>query len=161
MNQGHIQAVIENAFRRFQMPYHEGDLAGCGIDADSVLSNFLGLTREQVAARGWWDHLYTEDFSYMTPQGVGYYLPVIMLYMMEHGDDDVTWIYLGGYLKPREDGKIWWNLDALGLEAHQAIGVWAEWLAQKLLELDTDVEAIQNAESIAAYYTGRTKGSSQ
>ncbi len=161
MNQTHIQTMIEDAFRGFQMPQHEGDLDAGGIDGEEVLKNYLGLTREQVAARGGWGHLYTEEFSYMKPQGVGYYLPVIMVYMMEHCDDDVTWIYLGGYLRPRENGKIWWNLEALGVKAHQAVGVWAEWLAQRLLELDADVEAIQNAESIAAYYTNRTRGLSQ
>src|SRR6266536_502945 len=89
----------------------------------------------------------------MQPQAVGYYLPAVMCYLMENCDDEETWIYLSSYLAPSEDNRIRWNLQTLGHRAYQAISTWAQWLAERMLELDVDAEAIRKAEVIAAHYT--------
>ncbi len=158
MKREQLQTTIEDAFRAFQQPGCTDDLHSGGIDGQYVIKNYFGLTREQVAARHRQGSYYIEDFSYMQPAAVGYYLPAIMSYMMAHPDDDETWIYLGGYLAPRTNGRIWWNLEPLGVRAYRAIGAWAEGLAEEFVERDADLEAIRTADTIAKHYANAEPG---
>jgi len=150
-----IQRMIERAFRRFQQPEQETELTRAGIDGDCVVRNYFGLSREQVEDRSYQGGYYLEDFSYMEPAAVGYYLPALMVWMMKRPDNWETWIYLSGYLLPREGSdEIWWNLKGLGPEAYEAIEVWSQWMAEQLLLLDQNVDAIEAAERIVKVYGG-------
>jgi len=51
------------------------------LDEGRVLRNFLGKTQQQAQAMFPRDSTVTEDFTYMTPAGLCYYLPPALAYL--------------------------------------------------------------------------------
>jgi hypothetical protein len=123
-----VDDAIAQAFKGAKMPRSPRELAPKSIDADSVIEHFLGKSREQVESADFNPGLHMEDFSYMTPMGVEYYLPPVLRIMLREPWDDSLWIYLHGYLKPDGQGKLWWNLGELSGKQLLAIAKWAGFL---------------------------------
>ena len=95
-----------------------------------------------------------EDFSYMTPMGVEYYLPSVLRIMLRVPWDDELWIYLEGYLKARENGVPWWNLAELTKKQFGAIEKWARFLHEQWSANAPDYIDPSKAEALAKMYGG-------
>ena len=147
-----VTDAIAQAFKAAKMPRVPRELAPTGIDAGSVIDHFLGRTREQIEAAEFRSSLYMEDFSYMTPMGVEYYLPSVLRIMLRVPWDDELWLYLEGYLKARENGVPWWNLGELTKNQFGAIEKWARFLHKQWSANSPDYIDPGKAEALAKMY---------
>jgi hypothetical protein len=146
-----VTDAIAQAFKGSRIPRTNRELAPMGVDADDVIRHFLGKTREQVE-EDFEYHLHMENYSYMTPMGVEYYLPPVLRIMLRQPWDDGLWIYLFGYLQPREDGELWWNLGELSKRQLGAIEKWARFLHERWSANPPDYLDPTEAESLAKVY---------
>ena len=151
-----VQDQIAQAFKRATMPRSARELAPPGIDANAVIEHFLGKTQAVLESGEFRASLYMEDFSYMTCQAVEYYLPSVLRIMMREPADDGLWIYLHGFLEPREDGKLWWNLQELSRKQLDAIAAWAGFLHGQWLEFPSDYLDPGEAERLAVAFRRAT-----
>ena len=122
-----IEQMIAAAFADAEMPGSAPELTCGGIDGPYVVEHFLGKDRDEVAS-SFSTGLHMEDFLYMTPGAVAYYLPVVLRLMLQPDPDDALWIRLRGFLMPRRGER---RADGvLGLDAAQlrAIEAWASHL---------------------------------
>lgn len=141
-----VTDAIAQAFKGSKMPRSPRELAPPGIDANSVIEHFLGKAGDFAESGDFGPALHMEDFSYMTPMGVEYYFPAVLRLMLREPWDDELWIYLHGYLKPRGEGKLWWNLGELSGKQLIAIAKWAgflhgQWVASPPDYLDPEEAA--------------------
>lgn len=118
--------AVRRAFGEFKLPESAVELtgvgAGQGLEEPYVLEHFLGKTRSDVE-NAFLPSLHMEDFSYMSKQGVGYYLPAVLGLMLDHPDDSDLWIYLSGFLRRRADELPW-----LSAAQCHVISEWADCL---------------------------------
>lgn len=147
-----VTDAIAQAFKQSKIPRAPRELAPMGIDAAYVIKHFLGRSREQVESAEFYSSLYMEDFSYMTPMGVEYYLPCALRIMLREPSDDVLWLYLHGYLRMQKDGTPWWNLGELTKKQLDAIEKWARFLHEQWCENPPDYINPAEADSLAKAY---------
>jgi hypothetical protein len=146
-----VTDAIAQAFKDSPIPRTNRQLAPMGIDACDVIRHFLGKSREQVEVDFQYD-AYMEDYSYMSPMGVEYYLPSVLRIMLRQPWDDGLWIYLFGYLRPREDGKLWWNLGELSKKQLGAVEKWARYLHDQWSATPQEYLDPAEAESLAKVF---------
>ncbi|WP_224373076.1 hypothetical protein [Hyalangium versicolor] len=121
-----ICETIAAAFADAEMPCSEKDLTTGGIDGPYAVEHFLGKRQVDVESH-FLPSLHMEDFSYMTTRAVAYYLPAVLRLMMKTPYDSELWIFLHGFLKPRE-GRYAPGVRELEPRQLQAISEWASYL---------------------------------
>lgn len=146
-----VTDAIEQAFKYSPIPRANRELAPLGIDANEVIQHFLGKTRAQVEV-DFLPALHMEDYSYMTAMGVEYYLPSVLRIMLRQPWDDELWIYLFAYLRPREDGTLWWNLRELSKKQLGVIEKWALYLCEQWLANPPEHINPADADFLAKFY---------
>jgi hypothetical protein len=146
-----VTDAIAQGFKNSPIPRTDRQLAPMSIDAGEVIRNFLGKSREQVEVEFQYD-VHMEDYTYMSPMGVEYYLPSALRIMLRQPWDDGLWIYLFGYLQPREDGKLWWNLGELSKKQLGAVEKWARYLHDQWSATPHDYLDPSEAESLAKVF---------
>jgi hypothetical protein len=137
-----VARAIADAFAG-DMPGSADELTTGGIDGPYVVEHFLGKDRDEVAA-GFLPGLHMEDFTYMTEGAVAYYLPAILLLMMEPVSSFELWGSLHGFLRPRAA--------AFTPEQRAAIAAWASYLHDEwLLEAPVVIEPAEARDLALAY----------
>jgi hypothetical protein len=131
MTRDDVESRIDRAFAGEVMPETERGLAEPSIEAKYVIDHFFGRSRSDIDASTFLPSLHMEDFTYMTSKAVAYYLPPVLLLMLNEPYDFELWAHLAGFLRSarREDVK---SLRDLSRAQHQAIAHWAEFLVTAL-----------------------------
>ncbi|EDM76560.1 hypothetical protein PPSIR1_24169 [Plesiocystis pacifica SIR-1] len=117
-----IEARIEAAFGGATMPRTAAELTTGGIDGPYVVKHFLGRSRGEMEAQ-LLAGLHMEDFRYMTPQAVAYYLPAALRRMLSEPDDAELWIFLSSCVRDQL-GVTW-----LSAEQRRALADWARFMS--------------------------------
>jgi hypothetical protein len=121
-----ILREIKRAFRGATMPTTAVELAEPGLDGAYVVEHFLGRSAGDVDASWLRPSLHLEDFTYMTPQAVAYYLPPVLRLMLIEPHDAELWIFLSSFL--RHCGP---SLQELTAAQRRAIAAWADFLREQ------------------------------
>lgn len=127
MTKNEIHKLIKEAFSVAQQPATTTELTDGGIDGPSVVEHFFGRKQQDII-ENFSPSLHMEDFFYMTPNAVAYYLPPLLERMLDEPFDDDLWFRLYRYLRPEKSfSKPVWALESQQL---RAISIWAEYLAE-------------------------------
>lgn len=126
-NAEEIVQKLRHAFRDAERPLTERDLTDGGLDGPYVVAHFLGKTRADIDRQTFRPSLHMEDFSYMTPRSLAYYLPPVLELMLIEPFDDELWIYLRGFLMSAVSNREPFDLSA---PQREAIADWADHLAE-------------------------------
>lgn len=127
MTKDEIEDLVDRAFEDAAMPATASELAEPGIEARYVVEHFLGHERHAIDAATFLPTLHMEDFTYMTPAGVAYYLPPVLKLMLREPYSADHWIYLRGFLSSIKQSYAR-NLKSLRRTQLEAIAAWARFL---------------------------------
>lgn len=151
-DRGQIERAIDAAFADARMPRTEAELTSGGIDGPYVVEHFFGRSRTDVEAGRFLPSLHMEDFTYMTPGAVAYYLPVVLRIMLAEPTDDELWIFLSGFLRGITGTFADRSLTALSAAQRNAIADWAEYLAEQWQNDEWRSKEAKKAAKLASRY---------
>ncbi|MEM9195019.1 MAG: hypothetical protein AAGF12_37950 [Myxococcota bacterium] len=147
-----VRRAIDLAFGKATIPLTETELTTGGIDGPYVVKHYFKKTRADVESN-FAPGLHMEDFMYMTPKAIEYYLPSPLRLMLDDPTDADLWIYVRGFLKFSSDP--WGRFSFLSAVQCEAIARWAEYLEREFPRTRSDIKP-REAAQIKEIYGART-----
>ncbi|HTL34989.1 MAG TPA: hypothetical protein VL326_17790 [Kofleriaceae bacterium] len=152
MTRDELERAIDAAFADARMPRTEAELTSGGIDGPYVVKHFLGRSRADVETGRFMPSLHMEDFTYMTPEAVAYYLPVVLRFMLAKPSDDELWIFLSAFLRGITGTYADRSLTSLSVAQRTAIADCVDYLAEQWQNDEWRAKEAKKAAKLARRY---------